>query len=89
MLYMDLTFKNASNGVMNGFAIQFNVNSYGLVPSQLIVPELQPSQSANVNLVLLKSGNPQQMNPVNLLQVAIKNNIGVYYFATHIPEQLV
>jgi hypothetical protein len=89
MLYMDLTFKNASSAVMNGFAIQFNVNSYGLVPSQLIVPELQPSQSATVNLALLKSGNPQQMTPVNLLQVAIKNNNGVYYFATHIPEQLV
>jgi hypothetical protein len=55
----------------------------------LTVPELQAGQSSTIQLGLFKTGTPQQMNPVNLLQIAIKNNVGVYYFATNVPLNLV
>lgn len=86
---MDLTITNKDTAVMNDFAVQFNVNSYGLVPSALTVPDLAPNQTYKTSLTLFKTGNPQQMNPINLLQIAIKNNNGVYYFATNIPLSLV
>jgi hypothetical protein len=88
-LFLDLTFKNQSASEMSQFAIQFNVNSYGLVPAQLVVPTLAPNGTAVVHLALLKTGTPQAMTPANLLQIAIKNNNGVYYFAAHIPLQFV
>ncbi|KAJ3271359.1 hypothetical protein HDV01_006864 [Terramyces sp. JEL0728] len=88
-LYMDLTITNKDTAVMSDFAVQFNVNSYGLVPSALTVPDLPPSQTCKTSLTLFKTGSPQQMNPVNLLQIAIKNSNGVYYFATNIPLSLV
>ncbi|KAJ3309825.1 hypothetical protein HDV04_005604 [Boothiomyces sp. JEL0838] len=88
-LFMDLTITNKDSAVMNDFAVQFNVNSYGLVPSALTVPDLAPNQTYKTSLTLFKTGNPQQMNPINLLQIAIKNNNGVYYFATNIPLSLV
>jgi hypothetical protein len=74
---------------MSQFAIQFNVNSYGLVPGILQVPELAVGQNVKVQLGLEKGGNVQTMSPVNLLQVAVKNNNGVYYFATQVPVHLV
>ncbi|KAJ2992624.1 hypothetical protein HDV02_002958 [Globomyces sp. JEL0801] len=86
---MELTFTNKSAAPMSDFAIQFNVNSYGLLPGVLSVPTLSPSQSANVTLVLSRTGNPQPMTPVNMLQIAVKNNVGVYYFTTHVPENFV
>ncbi|WAR01329.1 AP1B1-like protein [Mya arenaria] len=48
---MELTFTNKAMQPMSGFAVQFNKNSFGLMPAQ----------------------------------VAIKNNIDVFYMSTHVP----
>lgn len=84
---MDLSFENFAKTQMTDFAIQFNVNSFGLVPSApLSVPSpLLPGIKTNVQLTLVPTGTVQRMDPVNVLQVAIKNNNGVYYFQTTIP----
>ena len=63
---------------------------YGLVPATgLSVSSLGPNQSSTCALELARSGAPQPANPPNLLQVAVKNSIGVYYFATLIPEGII
>ncbi len=85
-----MTFANKTQNPMNEFAIQFNVNTFGIQPSApLSVPTLAPGQQATTSLPLNRGGKPQQMNPPNLIQVAIKNNVGVYYFATQIPAHIV
>ena len=73
---------------MNEFAIQFNVNSYGLLPTVLNIGDLQSGKSTITNVQLVKGGNVGQMEPENLLQVAIKNNNGVYYFSTLLPSYI-
>ncbi|XP_039247587.2 AP-1 complex subunit beta-1-like [Styela clava] len=85
-IMMDLTFTNKAMQAMSGFAIQFNKNSFGLSPAQpLNIQLINPNQSAEVSIPLSTSGLVQKMEPLNSLQVAVKNNIGVFYFATTIP----
>ncbi|XP_059165905.1 AP-1 complex subunit beta-1-like isoform X2 [Physella acuta] len=86
-IYMELTFTNKAMQPMLGFAIQFNKNSFGLQPAsplQLQSP-LPPNQSASTSLPLNTQGQVQKMEPLTNLQVAIKNNISVFYFSCQIP----
>ena len=79
---MEMTFTNKAMQAMSGFAIQLNKNSFGLTPAgPLQVPVLQPSQSVEVSLGLNTTGTVQRMEPLNNLQVAIKNNVDIFYFA--------
>jgi len=88
-LYMDLTFTNRAMQPMAGFAIQFNKNSFGISPSVLQVQTpLPPNQSADTSLQLSLNGAVQKMQPINNLQVAIKNNIDVFYFSCLIPAHV-
>lgn len=74
---------------MSGFAIQFNKNSFGVTPaSPLSIPQLQPGQSLEYGLQLNTTGPVQRMEPLTTLQVAIKNNVDVFYFACPIPIQV-
>ena len=75
---------------MTDFAIQFNVNTYGLLPnSPLSVGHVTPGQTSKNSLELNRKGAPSPMNPPSLLQIAVKNNVGVYYFATNVPSSVV
>ncbi|KAI8912920.1 adaptin N terminal region-domain-containing protein [Powellomyces hirtus] len=89
-LGVDMRFVNRSAAPMTEFAIQFNVNSYGIAPAVgLQVPSpLRPNQSADVFLALHRAGGVQRMDPVNLVQIALKNNLGIYYFNAHVPDGL-
>ncbi|ODM95922.1 AP-1 complex subunit beta-1, partial [Orchesella cincta] len=73
---MEMTLTNRAMQAMSGFAVQFNKNSFGVIPAQpLQVPSpLTPNQSCEVSLLLNTSGPVQKMDPLNNLQVAIKNN---------------
>ncbi|KAL5108809.1 AP-2 complex subunit beta [Taenia crassiceps] len=84
---MELTFTNNALSPMTGFAIQFNKNSFGLAPAQpLNVPSpLQPKQSAKVMLPLGFGNQVVKVDPLMNLQVAVKNNVGVFYFACLVP----
>lgn len=74
---------------MSSFAIQFNKNSFGIAPAgPLNVGTLQPSQSLEYNLPLNTQGPVQKMEPLNNLQVAVKNNVDVFYYACLIPLQV-
>ena len=61
--------------------------SFGLTPAgPLIVPyPVPPNQSIEVSLPLAWNGPVQKMNPVNLLQVAVKNSVDVFYYQTTVP----
>lgn len=85
---MDMTFSNKAMSQMNGFAIQLNKNSFGLSPAAaLSVPgPLQPSQNMDASLSLNTSGAVQRMEPLMTLQVAVKNNVDVFYFACQVNE---
>ncbi|XP_033210556.1 AP-1 complex subunit beta-1 isoform X1 [Belonocnema kinseyi] len=84
---MDMTFTNKAMQPMGAFAIQLNKNSFGLTPAApLQVPSpLAPGASIEVSVILSTSGAVQRMEPLNNLQVAIKNNIDVFYFACLVP----
>lgn len=53
--------------------------------SQLQIAVLLPKQSLDVSLPLAPGGPVMKMQPVSLLQVAIKNNIDVFYFGAVMP----
>jgi AP-1 complex subunit beta-1 len=77
-----LSFKNTTSGMLDGLMIQFNKNSFGLVPGgQLQVPAIQPGSSAAAKLPI--NVNMQGAAPApakNILQIAIKcTQLGVLY----------
>jgi hypothetical protein len=83
---MDMEFINKALQPMNSFAIQLNKNSFGLIcGTSLQIPVLQPSQTVPTCLVLNTTGPVMKMAPINQLQVAIKNNLDVFYFSTIVP----
>jgi len=87
--FMDLTFTNKTTQPMSEIAIQFNKNTYGLVPMAPIgINILPPNSSKDFSLPLGTNGPVQQMNPPTLLQIAVKNNVGVYYFQHVLPTSL-
>uniref|UniRef100_A0A0R3RXU5 AP complex subunit beta n=1 Tax=Elaeophora elaphi TaxID=1147741 RepID=A0A0R3RXU5_9BILA len=103
-IYMDMTLTNRAMQPFTGFAIQFNKNSFGLIPAEplQINSPLYPNQSAQTSLPCHTNGPVQKMEPLTNLQilgtclalrssshlqkhVAIKNDVGVFYFATIVP----
>jgi AP-1 complex subunit beta-1 len=86
-IVMEMTFANKAMSAMTGFAIQFNKNSFGLAAaSPLTVPTpLNPNQTVDVSLPLSNTGAIQKMDPLTNLQVAIKNNVDVFYFSCIVP----
>ncbi|XP_047674567.1 AP-1 complex subunit beta-1 isoform X2 [Tachysurus fulvidraco] len=90
VIHMDLSLTNKAMSVMTDFAIQFNKNSFGLAPAgplQVLTP-LSPNQTVDVSLPLSTSGPVMKMDPLSNLQVAIKNNIDVFYFSCQYPISL-
>ncbi|XP_033618197.1 AP-1 complex subunit beta-1 isoform X3 [Fukomys damarensis] len=84
---MDLQLTNKALQVMTDFAIQFNRNSFGLAPAaplQVHAP-LSPNQTVEISLPLNTVGSVMKMDPLNNLQVAVKNNIDIFYFSTLYP----
>src|SRR5690606_27144097 len=68
-------------------AIQLNKNSFGLapaVPLSVALP-IQPNASHEVSLPLNTLGPVQKMTPLTTLQIAIKNNVDIFYFSCILP----
>lgn len=84
---MELTFMNKAMQQMSSFAVQFNKNSFGLTPGQQISINnpIMPNSAVNISLPLNTNGPVQKMDPLNQLQVAIKNNVDVFYYSCLIP----
>lgn len=86
-IYMDMTINNKAMQAMAGFAIQFNKNSFGLTPScPLNIPSpLLANTSAETSLPVNTTGAVLRMDPLTNLQVAVKNNVDVFYFSCMVP----
>lgn len=86
-VYADMTFNNKALQGMGNFAIQVNKNSFGLVPGSplSISSPLMPNSSASTLLPINPGGPVMKMNPLTQLQVAIKNNVDVFYFSVNVP----
>ncbi|XP_048836588.1 AP-1 complex subunit beta-1 isoform X1 [Brienomyrus brachyistius] len=87
VIQMELSLTNKAMSIMTDFAIQFNRNSFGLAPAgplQVLTP-LSPNQTIEVSLPLNTVGPVMKMEPLNNLQVAVKNNIDVFYFSCQYP----
>ncbi|XP_039517681.1 AP-2 complex subunit beta [Pimephales promelas] len=71
----------------HGVFVCFLVFSFGVIPTTPlpIHTPLMPSQSIDISLPLNTIGPVMKMDPLNNLQVAVKNNIDVFYFSTLIP----
>lgn len=84
---MEMTFSNKAMQAMGGFAIQFNKNSFGVAPAQPLQVQtpLHPNVNSDVSLPLNTMGPVQKMEPLTSLQVAIKNNVDVFYFSCIVP----
>ena len=63
-----------------------HTHSFGLVPGgALQVTPLMPNQTYNTLLPVTPGGAVMKMSPLNMLQLAVKNNIDVLYFSTNVP----
>ncbi|KAB0392895.1 hypothetical protein E2I00_006320 [Balaenoptera physalus] len=69
------------------FAVQLNKNSFSVIPSTplAIHTPLMPNQSIDVSLPLHTLGPVMKTEPLNKLQVAVKNSSDVFYFSCLIP----
>lgn len=60
--------------------------SFGLIPAQpLNVAVILPNQSVTAILSCLTNGPVQKMEPLSNIQIAVKNNIDIFYFAVVVP----
>ncbi|AQL06589.1 Beta-adaptin-like protein C [Zea mays] len=86
-IYYDISFENGTQGVLDGFMIQFNKNTFGLAAGEALqVTPLQPGQSTRTLLQMNTFQNISPGAPNSLLQVAVKNNQQpVWYFNDKIP----
>ncbi|CAF0831331.1 unnamed protein product [Rotaria sordida] len=86
-IVMELDFTNKALQTMTDFALQLNRNSFGLTPAQplQVTSPLFPNQNVSTQLILNTSGPIMKMDPLTNLQVAIKNNVDVFYFACAVP----
>jgi hypothetical protein len=84
---MEMDFTNKALQPMNDFALQLNRNSFGLTPSQPlhVTSPLFPNQSVSTQLTLNTTGSILRMDPLTNLQIAIKNNLDVFYFNSLVP----
>jgi len=88
-ILMDLDISNKAMSPMSQFGIQFNKNSFGLTAAApLQVATLPSNQSVSYSLPLTFGGAVEKMEPLDTLQVAVKNNLKVFYFATSIPMEV-
>lgn len=86
-IVMELDFTNKALQQLSDFALQLNRNSFGLTPAQplQVTTPLFPNQNVSAQLILNTSGPVMKMDPLTNLQVAIKNNVDVFYFACLVP----
>jgi len=76
---------NQTSGPMNGFMISFNKNPYRLKPISTAIPiqQLNPGQSQECEVAL--SADSDAAGTASLIQIAVKNNVSVFYFAADCP----
>mmetsp|Transcript_26252 Transcript_26252/g.44796 ORF Transcript_26252/g.44796 Transcript_26252/m.44796 type:complete len:898 (+) Transcript_26252:41-2734(+) len=89
-LFMEISIANRSQAPLSGFALQLNVNIVGLKAGALSIPNpIAPGSSTVARVPLTMSLPDPNTPPSPNLQVALKNNIKIYYFQDLIPFKFV
>jgi len=86
-VFLDMTFWNKAMQPLFDFAFQFNNNTFGLVPAGglEIRSPLLPNTSAETSLQLTFSPSQRTpKTPINMLQIAVKNNVSIFYFQCNV-----
>mmetsp|Transcript_80939 Transcript_80939/g.121662 ORF Transcript_80939/g.121662 Transcript_80939/m.121662 type:complete len:548 (+) Transcript_80939:1021-2664(+) len=90
-LFMEFSIINKSQAPLSNFALQLNVNIVGFKlasPLSLQNP-IAPGQSTVTRVPLQFSAPPPNASPSPHLQIALKNNVKIYYFQDLIPFKFV
>jgi hypothetical protein len=89
-MYIDYQIKNESDRDLADFATQYNTNSFGLVAvGAFEMGSVARGEVGKSSQEVGLGGGIETMEPVNLLQVAVKNCEGVFYFSVLIPDGLI
>ena len=78
-------FTNQSNAVLSEWAMQFNVNCFGMTLSEgLILPDISPGASKYTKIPISTSGTLDGSSPTVplLIQMAVKTSLDIFYFQT-------
>ncbi|CAG9328111.1 unnamed protein product [Blepharisma stoltei] len=82
-ILLDCRFTNSSQALLSDWAMQFNVNHFGLAMGEaLALPDLHPGASKNTKISIVTTGKPDS-NPPGvpiIIQIAIKCSLDIYYF---------
>ena len=86
----DITITNKSNQPLGQFIFQLNFNILGLKPNNTLSQNpLNPGQSSTSRILFDYDQPPKDdLVPTPFLQVAIKNNLKIFYFQDLIPFKL-
>ncbi|KAJ2483092.1 hypothetical protein IWW56_000612 [Coemansia sp. RSA 2131] len=80
-LEMSLTNRGVTD--LTDFAIQFNKNTYGIMPGSALGVSCVPSgRSTEIALPLVVGGPSAPTQPLTNIQIALKCSLGVFYFQT-------
>jgi len=84
-----LRVANKSSVPLSGFLIDFNKNPFRLKYSSKQVPIqiVNPGQTVEVEIMLTPDGE-FALSPTTMIQIAIKNNVSVFYLAADCPLSL-
>ncbi|KAJ2613624.1 hypothetical protein H4S08_002097 [Coemansia sp. RSA 1365] len=82
-IQMDLSLTNRNNMAIGDFAIQFNKNTFGIMPgAPLALGTLGAMCSMEVSIPLAVGGPSMVMQPLTNIQIAFKCTMGIFYFQT-------
>lgn len=85
-LCQSYTIENMGQVPLSGFAVQYNKNTFGLLPespgklAEVLPAQIMPGQSATGLVPLMPTGQPAPDTPPGVIQIAVKNNVKVFYF---------
>jgi AP-1 complex subunit beta-1 len=82
-IVLEAKFTNYSSKTLTDWAIQFNINPFGLTPSErLILPDLATGSSKYTKIFILNNAVCDNSAPTVplLIQTAIKSSLDVFYF---------
>ncbi|KAF0981045.1 hypothetical protein FDP41_012833 [Naegleria fowleri] len=79
-----VTFENLSQQPITGYACKFNTNTFGFVPGQVQATGIMPGQKTD-GVIPILPGTNESDKVSNLLQIALKTDLGVAYFQDYIP----
>ena len=78
--FLDFEFKNNAGGQLSSFALKFNDNFLGLAPAGLLTPGVIANGSTKTFALPLQDAKPASAQNLGIIQIAIKTEVGVFYF---------